>query len=67
MRPPPGNACPAKHVCLLKKSLYVLKEAPRAWFDKFRTAILRANFSQSPNDSYVFIRRTPRGCPMLMI
>ena len=67
MRPPPGYACPPKHVCKLKRSLYGLKQAPRAWFDKFRTSILQANFHQSPSDSSLFIRRTSRGCTILLI
>lgn len=67
MQPRPGNAFPAKHVCLLKKSLYGLKQAPQAWFDKFRTAILHANFSQIPNDSSLFIHQTPRGSTILLV
>lgn len=44
-----------------------LKQAPRAWFDKFRHAILSANFYQSPNDSSLFIPRTARGCTILLL
>lgn len=51
MKPPLGYACPPNYVCRLKKSLYGLKLAPRAWFEKFEFAILSANFYQSVNDS----------------
>lgn len=44
MKLPPRYACPPHHICRLRKSLYGLKEAPRAWFDKFKEAILRVEF-----------------------
>lgn len=52
-----------------KKSLYGLKKAPRAWFDKFRFVILQANYYQSSNDndSSLLIRRSSRGCTILLI
>ena len=56
-----------KHVCKLKSSLYGLNEAPQAWFDKFRHAILQANFYRSENDSFRCIRRTSGGCTVLLI
>lgn len=67
MRPQPGYACPPQHVCKLKKSLYGLKQAPRAWLDNFCSAIIKANSYQSLNDSSLFIRRTSRGCTILLI
>ena len=67
MSPPLGYACPPRHVCKLKRSLYGHKQAPRAWFDKFHTSTLQAHFHQSPSDSSLFIHRTTRGCTMLLI
>lgn len=67
MRLPPSYACPPKHVCRSKKSLYGLKQAPWAWFGNFRSAILSANFCQSLNDSSLIIRRTSRGCTILLL
>ena len=67
MRPPPGYACPPNHICRPRKSLYGLKQAPRAWFEKSRIAILKAQFYQSPNDNSMFIRRTGKGCTVLLL
>ncbi|KAA0046033.1 cysteine-rich RLK RECEPTOR-like protein kinase [Cucumis melo var. makuwa] len=40
MSPPPGfEAQFGKQVCKLQKSLYGLKQSPRAWFDKFTTFV----------------------------
>lgn len=47
MQPPPGYVCPPSHVCHLQKFLYSLKQAPHAWFDKFRGSILQAQFYKS--------------------
>jgi hypothetical protein len=42
-------------VCLLKKSLYGLKKAPRAWFQRFATFIQTIGFSPSKSDTSLFI------------
>lgn len=67
MRPPPGYICSPNMVCRLKKSHYGLKQAPRAWLDKFRTAILHANFAHSFNDHTLFKHRTARGFTILFV
>ena len=43
------------HVCRLWKSLYCLKQAPRAWFDRFSTKLLHMGFEASLADSSLFI------------
>ena len=37
----------SSYVCKLKGSLYGLKKAPRAWFDKFQAILLQFSFQQS--------------------
>lgn len=41
----------------LKKSLYGLRRAPRAWFDTFTTELLGRGYRQSPQDPCVFTRK----------
>ncbi|GJR55459.1 ribonuclease H-like domain-containing protein [Tanacetum coccineum] len=43
------------HVCLLQRSLYCLKQAPRAWFQRFAGYATRAGFSPSRCDSSLLI------------
>jgi hypothetical protein len=45
MTPPPGLfSSSSSTVCKLKRSLYGLKQALRAWFEKFRSTLLRFSF-----------------------
>lgn len=50
-----------------EKDFIWAQTARRAWFDKFRSAIITANFHQSPNDNSLFNRRTSRSCTILLI
>ncbi|RVX22750.1 Retrovirus-related Pol polyprotein from transposon TNT 1-94 [Vitis vinifera] len=58
MKPPPGLFfLPTSHVCKLRRSLYELKQASRAWFDKFRTTLLQFSFSSKLISLSPFIRK----------
>lgn len=57
MRQPEGfidNSKP-NHVCLLKKALYSLRQAPRAWYDQLSNALLQWGFTNSTSDISLFI------------
>jgi len=56
MAQPAGFVDPDKpnHVCKLHKSLYGLKQSPRAWFDKFSTYLLEFGFHCSIPDPSLF-------------
>nr|GEU91547.1 hypothetical protein [Tanacetum cinerariifolium] len=57
MKQPPGFIDPqrANHVCLLHKSLYALKQAPRAWFEHLSKAFFNLSFKGSKMDPSFFI------------
>ena len=59
MATPPGYQLHEKpsHVYHLKKSLYGLKQSPRAWFGKFSSTLLAAGYSQSEGDHTLFFKR----------
>ena len=40
----------------LKKSLYGLKQSPRAWFDRFSSMIQRHGFKQAQTDHTLFLK-----------
>jgi hypothetical protein len=66
---PPGLS---KHetvgkVCRLKKSLYGLKQSPRAWFDRFTHALCSMGFKQCNVDHIVFYRHSGRRITMLVV
>ena len=68
MKPPSGLfSSPTLDVCKLKRSLYGLKQSPRAWFDKFRSTLLQFSFEQSKYDSSLFLRKTSTGCVLLLV
>jgi Reverse transcriptase (RNA-dependent DNA polymerase) len=57
MDQPPGFLLPyySDHVFLLQKSLYNLKQLPRAWFHKLTEALLAYDFHPSNYDPSLFI------------
>jgi hypothetical protein len=68
MKPPPGLfSFPTSHVCKLRRFLYGLEQAPRAWFDKFRTTLLQFSFKQSKYDTSLFLRKTDMGIVVLLV
>ncbi|WVZ65258.1 hypothetical protein U9M48_014654 [Paspalum notatum var. saurae] len=42
-------------VCLLSRSLYGLRQAPRAWFTSFANFVLSIGFTQTRSDSSLFV------------
>jgi len=61
MAPPPGISHDFRYVSKLKKALYDLKQAPRAWFEKFSIVISSLGFVSSSHDSTLFIKCTDVG------
>jgi hypothetical protein len=55
------------HVCLLRKSLYGLKQVPRAWFQRFQSFITMIGFSPSRCDSSLFIYKTATQAVYLLL
>ena len=58
MEIPPGFSSSETEgkVCKLKKSLYELKQSPRAWFGRFRKEICSLGYQQSNADHTLFIK-----------
>jgi hypothetical protein len=54
---PTGFVDPARpnDVCLLSRSLYGLRQAPRAWFDRFVAHVTSLGFIQSRADTSLFV------------
>ena len=55
---PPGIKQVPKHkseVCKLKKSLYGLKQSPRAWFGRFTSVMKATRFQQSNANHTLFV------------
>jgi hypothetical protein len=42
------------HVCLLRKALYGLNQAPRAWYSRIDTYLLQMGFEKSDVDSNLY-------------
>ena len=71
MDPPPGFRAEGEYsgkVCRLRKSLYGLKQSPRAWFSRFSDVVLSIGFTRCHSDHTCFIRRCPDGrCIILSV
>ncbi|KAL5768311.1 hypothetical protein ACOSQ2_015094 [Xanthoceras sorbifolium] len=63
MQQPQGFIVEGKedHVCLLKKSLYGLKQSPRQWYKRFDSFMIGNGYSRSNYDSCVYFRKTDDG------
>jgi hypothetical protein len=61
MRQPPGFTNPDEpgHYCQLARSLYRLKQAPRAWHAHLSYVLGSLGFSSSVADTSLFILRCP--------
>ncbi|CAL1355517.1 unnamed protein product [Linum trigynum] len=44
------------YFCKLKKALYCLKQAPRAWYRKIGEFLLQCGYSVNPSDSSLFVK-----------
>ena len=53
--------------CKLQRSLHGLKQAPQAWFDKFRKTLLLVGFRQSQCDPSLFLSNASQGITLLLV
>jgi hypothetical protein len=61
------DASAPDHVCLLQKSLNGLKQAPRAWFQRFSTYIQTIGFTPSLTDTSLFVYHTSSHTAYLLL
>jgi hypothetical protein len=55
------------YVCRLHKSLYALKQAPRAWYQRFVVYAHRVGFVASQSDMSLFVMRHGAAIAYLLI
>ncbi|XP_066377442.1 uncharacterized mitochondrial protein AtMg00810-like [Miscanthus floridulus] len=69
MEVPPGYSKPEMvgKVCRLKKSLFGLKQSPRAWFDRFRRALCAMGYKQCNGDHTIFYKHFGRKITVLAV
>lgn len=51
----------------LKKSIYGLKKAPRAWYERLDRYLTKIGFKKGAEDCSLFIRETPDGLLLISI
>lgn len=67
MAPHPGASHNHGEMCKFNKPLYGLKQARRAWFEKFTTIMTSLNFHSSDHDSNLFVITTSHGLILLSL
>ncbi|RVW96936.1 Retrovirus-related Pol polyprotein from transposon RE2 [Vitis vinifera] len=69
MEIPPGfeGSMAKNQVCKLQKSLYGLKQSPRAWFDRFTKAFLKLGYKQGQADHTLFVKKSHAGKMAILI
>ena len=63
MEQPPGFVAQGKSglLCRLCRSLYGLKQSPRAWFDRFSSIVQEFGMTRNTTDHSVFYHHTSSG------
>lgn len=56
-----------KHVCRLRKAIYGLRQAPRAWYARFSTFLLSKGFRQCHTDNSLFVRHLAHTITILLL
>ncbi|KAK1565777.1 hypothetical protein Q3G72_034774 [Acer saccharum] len=54
-------------VCRLRKSIYGLKQSPRAWFDRFTKAVKKCGYSQCQTDHTLFVKHSSSKITVLIV
>ena len=69
MEQPPGFVTQGEigKVCRLRKSLYGLKQSPRAWFGKFNHSIENFGLQKSKFDHSIFYQNSISGIILLVV
>lgn len=67
MHCPPGLPCSPGEVCLLKKSLCGLKQAPRQWYIALANFLSSTGFKSTYNDPCIFVKITDNGVTFLVV
>ena len=69
MKIPPGfdNQGKDGKVCKLRKSLYGLKQSPRAWFNQLTRVLKRYEFLQCQSDHTLFVKFSKEGKRAIII
>ena len=70
MEQPPGFVAQGESstmVCRLQRSLYGLKQSPRAWFGRFSTVVQQFGMIRSEADHSLFYRHSTQGCIYLIV
>ncbi|CAM8931555.1 unnamed protein product [Rhodiola kirilowii] len=55
------------HVCLLRKSIYGLKQSPRQWNIKFNECMMSLGFARSKYDTCLYLKRPKSGLILYLL
>lgn len=55
------------HICLLKRSLYGLKNSSRQWYKRFNQFMLKLKFQRSEFDAYVYFKEQTKGVMVYLL
>ena len=69
MEIPPGfeTQTTRNKVCKRRRSLYGLKQSPRAWFERFTKVVKKHGYSQCQTDHTLFVKHSPTGKLVVLI